>query len=273
MSLEELTGGKVRKYKKGEFLLVEKELKELGKEGEILLNHINSVDVNFLSNQFSLSKKEREKNFFFFDIETYGRATSKPIISISFAEGFPFGKISCAFARDFSEEKQVIEYFYNAIPSSSYVLTYNGGFDLSRSSSRALANGIIFKNHSHGDIKSLVNSKHFDLYYGLAKPAWGGDTTDLKLSSIEKLKLDLFREGDLSGARIPSAYHEYVYGRKRDTFSTDPGSGKKKRIRGKEVPQEFSEKKMGELIRHNLLDVASLAGILGKYCSEETAKL
>ncbi|MGD9276403.1 MAG: ribonuclease H-like domain-containing protein [Candidatus Pacearchaeota archaeon] len=269
MSLEELTDGKIMLHKGREFFYVEKEISGLEEAGEVLPAYIEKIDINILKNKLHLFNGNGETDLFFFDIETYGRGNNAPVISISYSSGINPKKVSCIFARDFTEEKFILDYFCNKVfPMDKKILTYNGSFDFSRMNMRNFNNGIIIVGYKHGNLSQIANSKHFDLYLKLARPCWKKELPKLRLEVVEKHKLKLFRKDDLPGKKIMPAYYEYVYGKEKDRYLTDPETEKRKVVRGRKIPPEKTEEKMKRLINHNLIDVASLPAILGKYCEE-----
>lgn len=103
-------------------------------------------------------------------------------------------------ARDYSEEEAVLRSFWSEAPSAELWVTFNGrSFDLPFVRLRA-------------DLYHLTVREpraHLDLL-PIARRLWGDRLPDCRLQTLERRICGRTRSGDLPGARIPPAYHEFV---------------------------------------------------------------
>jgi uncharacterized protein YprB with RNaseH-like and TPR domain len=242
--LESYIKGTARKYRGGSFYHVERSLKEIdsGKIGEYIAKHKDYLLVKNLKRQFPDLEYIPKSRMLFFDIETCGFGSESPIISIALAHmhhGADIG-LECLFARNYSEEKAILQYFLNLLPQYEAFFSYNGkSFDGPRTKSRAIHNGLYNKelkdlsglvldgdNGNNGDdghddpnLSETANgngeSRHHDLYH-LCRQKNRLVLPDAKLKTIEKLVFGFTRSNDIASEDIPRVYYEYVYGRKME---------------------------------------------------------
>jgi hypothetical protein len=164
--------------------------------------------------------------YIFLDLETTG-FSSTPL----FLAGTVFekdGTLVCTqlLARDYSEERALIGMLDRLISDFDICITFNGkSFDMPYLRERA-------RYHRY-DLES--DPDHLDLLHH-ARRKWGRDLPNCRLATLEWHVLGRRRAGDVPGWEVPCIYHEFVH--------TDDA----RRLVG--------------VIRHNLLDVVSMAELL-----------
>ncbi len=104
-------------------------------------------------------------------------------------------------ARDYSEEEAILRVFHAEAAEADVWVTYNGRtFDLPFLELRAV----------HHRLDAPRPSRHLDLL-PVARRLWGETLPDCRLKTLERLICGRPRsQGDIDGARIPSAYHAFV---------------------------------------------------------------
>lgn len=245
MVLEKLVSGKVLPYSNGEFLLVEKNLRDMSDNPikRFIEENREFLNLNAIRHSFPEIYDIPKREILFFDIETLGFSPNSPIFSIGLTHLTEGITTSCLFARDYSEEKIILQYFLDLLPQHHAFFTYNGAsFDLPRLDKRMRdAHGISYQGTG---LKERLNSHHLDLkkFIQRLRP----DLPDHKLSTIEKLVFKMSREGDIPSSQVPKAYKEYVEG-------TD------------------GEEKIARVISHNMRDTLTLVAVLA-YASKRNRK-
>jgi uncharacterized protein YprB with RNaseH-like and TPR domain len=137
------------------------------------------------------------------------------------------------FARDYSEERAVIAEVERIIGEHDFLVTYNGKtFDIPFLRSRAV----------HHRIGFTAAIPHLDLLW-MVRRRWKDVLPNCKLKTLEWRVLRRLRAGDIDGAEIPYAYHEYVK------------HGQPHRL----IP----------VFHHNLLDLVAMAELLPKLFDPE----
>jgi hypothetical protein len=137
----------------------------------------------------------------FFDIETTGLSTSTYafLCGLMFLEGDRF-VVEQLFARDYDEEWAVMRYLRDRFADFESVVTYNGKtFDLPFIQARMAVNRIDFEE----------TFEHVDLLQH-ARRVYTGFLENCRLGTVEKYLRGEDREGDIPGAEIPEAYHNFV---------------------------------------------------------------
>ena len=248
MGLKELIDGRIIKHNRGELLLSEASFYDIGKNFvRRIEQHKDGLNGESIYDKFPLIKDVPRSKMLFFDIETYGVKKEAQICSISYATISPKMNSVCLFARGPNEESTIINYFFDLIPYYKAFFTYNGtSFDLSRLSNRAKSNGTLVNGYKNGHLKEIIENRHIDLYRDFALHEWKPLAHDLKLSTVEKVILKVFRENDIPGSKVPGVYHNYLY------------------ESGDENIEEVKR-----LISHNMLDTVSLVAILAMACSNK----
>lgn len=307
MSKTDRLEGKVRRCRGESFYLIEKPLSELdtGPIDSYIEKHRESLLLRNLRRKFPELEHIPKERMLFFDIETCGFDPNNPIIAIAMAHMHHQYEImlQCLFARNYSEEKAVIQYFLDSLPNYHAFFTYNGNaFDILRIQARAIQNGLF---NGKRKLDSMFNGEHYDLYL-LGKEKSRIFLPDAKLQTVERLLFGFNRDSDVECDKIPELYFEYVYGRKAKTRKviTNPFLWKKceKEIQeieeksfdkdeprcrktiealyekmggkfrnefypGKVIDEKERARDMENIIRHNMLDTRTLAAILCYLCS------
>jgi uncharacterized protein YprB with RNaseH-like and TPR domain len=104
------------------------------------------------------------------------------------------------FARNYAEEPAVLRYVRDTLSRFEAVVTYNGEkFDLPFIRTRMAATRV----------KPLAPIASVDLLY-TARRVFRGVLPNCRLGTVERHIRGMERTGDIPGAHIPGAYHEYV---------------------------------------------------------------
>jgi uncharacterized protein YprB with RNaseH-like and TPR domain len=104
------------------------------------------------------------------------------------------------FARDYSEEETVLRFLADAMARFEILVTFNGiGFDVPFIEQRMTIHRLSF----------AAPSAHIDLL-PLARLVVGARTPNHRLQTLERHFCGRKRVGDIPGAEIPGAYHEFV---------------------------------------------------------------
>ena len=227
MKIEDFIRGKARRYKGGGFFSVRRKLEDIdsGLMGDYIKDNRQGLFLKNIRREFSELQDVPKSKMLFFDIETCGVDPHKdPIISIAMAH--MYGKsdvtVQCLFARDYSEEKTILQYFFHLLPHYEAFFTYNGkSFDVPRLDARAIQNGL-FKG-KESSIKQMFNGEHYDLYQ-IGRERNRINLSDARLQTLEKVLFHFERTDDIPGDEIPKVYYEYAYGRSMEARKqkTDP---------------------------------------------------
>lgn len=166
------------------------------------------------------------EHILFMDIESTGLGSS-PLFLIGVLQWENSGFVVHQFlARDYSEETAVLAFFLDRLPSSTLLVTFNGkSFDVPYLRMRSAANSL----------KTTDFPLHIDLLHE-SRRVWKKDLPDCKLQTLERHICRRVRHDDIPGQEIAQAYHDFV---------RTGHTGKMKRI-----------------LKHNLLDLATLAELL-----------
>jgi hypothetical protein len=145
-------------------------------------------------------KAARPESVCYLDIETTGLSMA-PL----FLVGLMYASEGCLvvdqlFARDYSEEAAVLGFLAHFMPRFDILVTFNGiTFDVPFIRERMTINRLAFPEPS----------SHIDLL-PLARLVVGAKTPNHRLQTLEMHLCKRRRVGDISGAEIPDAYHEFV---------------------------------------------------------------
>jgi uncharacterized protein YprB with RNaseH-like and TPR domain len=137
----------------------------------------------------------------FLDIETCGLSptTYLFLIGLMFWEQ---GRFVCdlVFARNYAEERAVLQYVRKTMSRFDTVVSYNGNsFDLPFIETRMSANRV----------EPLAPFASVDLLY-TARRVFRGILPNNRLGTVERHIRGIKRTGDIPGRYIPDAYHDYV---------------------------------------------------------------
>ncbi len=182
----------------------------------------------------------------FLDLETCGFAGSMVfLVGLVWHDGGTL-VIDQLFARNYAEERPVLETLWSIVGRSQVLVTFNGkSFDwpmvCDRSTRHHLRRGTPPR-EPHSPAQSLLAEfprlapsqselVHCDLLHH-ARRRWKRVLPDCRLQTLERYVCRRIRHDDLPGAQVPAAYHEFVR------------SGRTDRV--------------GDILRHNALDLLTL---------------
>ncbi len=138
------------------------------------------------------------------------------------------GRLVCRqlLARDYSEEKALVGMLDRLMRRFDLCITFNGkAFDMPYLRERAKYHRLDFKS-APGQLDLLHHARRM----------WRDSLPNCRLTTLERHILGRLRSGDVPGWEVPCIYHEFVH------------TGDARRLVG--------------VIRHNLLDVVSMAELL-----------
>jgi uncharacterized protein YprB with RNaseH-like and TPR domain len=163
-----------------------------------------------------------------FDLETTGLGSSPLFLigTLTFDGNGPL--VRQLFARDYTEERAVLEAFLAIAEGRELAVSFNGkSFDVPFIKMRAAYNALACG----------LAGAHLDLLHA-ARRRWKDVLPDCRLQTLEQHVCLRARRGDIPGAMIPEAYHEYV----RSTNAA----------------------RMVEVLRHNYLDLMTLIEVMAR---------
>ena len=167
----------------------------------------------------------------FLDTETTGLSGGAGTVVFMVGMGYLDGQrlvLEQVFLRSFAEEPAALTHVAERVQQFPHLVTFVGkSFDRHRLAARMAV---------HKVRSQVLLAPHLDLYY-LARRAWRDELPDVRLQTVEKHKLGMFRKEDLPGAAAPVAFLDWITN----------GSGPIDRV-----------------FEHNLLDVLSLVALLGE---------
>lgn len=148
----------------------------------------------------SLLGKVKPAEVCYLDIETTGLGnTPLFLVGLMYAQGGGL-VLDQLFARDYTEEKAVLEFLSDMIKRFPVLVTFNGErFDIPFIAERMAVEMIDFP----------LPRAHVDLL-PVARKVLGRRTPNHRLQTLEVFLLGRKRKGDIPGSLIPGAYHEYV---------------------------------------------------------------
>ena len=147
-----------------------------------------------------LFRKFGYRRMLFLDIETCGLQPAPGFLVGLCHVGDRNLVLRQLFARDYAEERAVIAEVERIIGEHDFLVTYNGKtFDIPFLRSRAV----------HHRIGFTATIPHLDLLW-MVRRRWKDILPNCKLKTLEWRVLRRLRAGDIDGAEIPYAYHEYV---------------------------------------------------------------
>jgi uncharacterized protein YprB with RNaseH-like and TPR domain len=189
--------------------------------------------LRFLTLDRSLQEFSLHK-VLFFDIETTGTAggtgTYAFLVGFGFVEQGYF-QIRQFFLHDLAEESAFLCAIESFLKNYDVLVTYNGKcFD-----TQILRNRYLM----HRKDDPLENKQHIDMLF-VARRLWKRRFHDCDLVNLERCVLQFFREFDIPGHLIPSAYANYL------RFATT--------------------NLIQQVLHHNQLDILSLAVLMAKAC-------
>lgn len=203
--------GRIIQTDNGEFYKVRPELITLCSDAEKLSQQYYKI---FYQNRLSKNLHSDLKNLLiseptgivFLDIETTGFSNT-PLFLIGLLY-FDRNRINIEqlFARDYSEEVNLLHYFSEFIPSFKVMVTFNGkSFDIPFINNRMVYHRKL--------IKRLPT--HVDILHH-SRRRWRGKIPDCKLQTLEYYICGRQRTEDIPSALVPEIYREFVRTGKTD---------------------------------------------------------
>lgn len=170
-----------------------------------------------------LGNGSEEPSFIFLDLETTGFSSTPLFLAgLLYPEGTGV-RVVQLLARDYSEERALICALDRIFNGFDFCITFNGkAFDIPYLRERA-------KYHR---VNLTSSQQQFDLLHH-ARRMWKHRLPNCRLITLEWHILGRRRIGDVAGWEVPCIYHEYVH-------TKDAG-------------------KLHDVLRHNLIDVVSMA--------------
>jgi len=204
---------------------------EMGSVGQEFEEHMSSRESNLCRRLARACDVDDlvPADMIFMDIETTGLGNS-PLFLIGVmvwdAGGF---EVQQYLARNYAEEAAVIHFFIDICADKRLLVTFNGkSYDFPYIRTRSISNGIPF----------TLDPAHFDMLHECRR-IWRSHLPDCKLQTLETHICGRPRYGDIPGAEIPDAYHEYV--------RTD------------------NAWQIVEVLKHNLLDLVTMADLMTRF--------
>ena len=179
-------------------------------------------------------KTARPERVCYLDIETTGLSMAPLfLVGLMYATG---GRLTMdqLFARDYSEEETVLGFLAELMPRFDIFVTFNGiTFDVPFIEERMTIHRMVFP----------APPTHIDLL-PIARLVVGDRTPNHRLQTLETHFCKRRRVGDIAGADIPGAYHDFV--RTQDA------------------------KDMANIIHHNRLDLVTMLQLVTVFLSGES---
>ncbi len=204
---DDLPGQEVQ-TKSGKFLQIRRDLCEIWNAAERFTSHYClvflrgaiGVDLEALHPDVRRFCELDHRQLLYLDIETCGlSAVPVFLIGFQYLEGDRM-ILEQLLARDYSEERPVLEYFWAKMAEYEAVTTFNGkSFDIPFLKDRAVYHGI----------PHTIPDFHFDLLHE-ARRRYKGVFPNCKLQTLESRVCGRPRRGDIPGELIPRAYHDFV---------------------------------------------------------------
>jgi uncharacterized protein YprB with RNaseH-like and TPR domain len=231
--LDDVIAGKEIEVNEGKFLLYERPL-------ELLVSNSDEVHSEYLASlTFCRQQTEFEPHpdvrsileyepdrICFLDIETTGLGTGAAFLVGLITWDTGSLTLRQLLARDYSEEPPLLAYLAALFDRYEAMVSFNGkSFDLRYIQERLIANGIPY----------FVEFDHLDLLHE-GRRHWKHELPNCRLQTLEKHISGRERIGDIPGADIPDAYHDFVK------------SGDARQIK--------------EIVHHNALDLITLVEVL-----------
>jgi uncharacterized protein YprB with RNaseH-like and TPR domain len=202
--LELLIPGEIINSGAGDLYLVSPNVDKLCTDAEILnqryLSIFDTTEFNKVNHDLKTLLNANPEDIVFLDIETTGLSnTPLFLIGLLYFDGDKI-IIRQLFARDYSEEANLLHYFTEITPKFKALVTFNGkSFDVPFIRDRMIYHRKFLKwSHTHVDI--LHHSRR----------RWKGKFPDCKLQTLEYFVCSRRRENDVPSALVPEIYHDFV---------------------------------------------------------------
>jgi uncharacterized protein YprB with RNaseH-like and TPR domain len=183
-------------------------------------------------------KAARPERICYLDIETTGlRMSPLFLVGLMYTSARePGGRLVLdqLFARDYSEEETVLGFLADELPRFDVLVTFNGiSFDMPYIQERVTVHRLAL----------AAPPTHIDLLL-VARAVVGGRTPNHRLQTLEAHFCGRKRVGDIPGAEIPQAYHDFV--------------------------RTHDAKDMANVIHHNRLDLVTMLQLVTVFLSRES---
>jgi uncharacterized protein YprB with RNaseH-like and TPR domain len=154
---------------------------------------------------FSLSASFPQRALFL-DLETCGLSGSAIfLIGLLWHDGSGL-VLDQLLARDYAEEKPILETLCDIVGRSETLVTFNGkSFDWPMVQDRATVHHLPLGRMANVTMPLV----HCDVLHH-ARRLWGDKLPDCKLQTLEQHFCKRNRRGDIPGSEIPAAYHQFV---------------------------------------------------------------
>ena len=171
----------------------------------------------------------------FLDLETGGLASSPVFLAGTMHWNGEDFVVRQYFARHYGEEAALLRAVAEAARGFEYLVTFNGkSYDAPFLTGRGVVHGV----------RLALPSRHVDLLHP-SRRLWKDRLPDCRLTTLELHVCRRRRWGDVPGEEVPGLYHDYV--RNGDPYRLIP------------------------VFHHNMLDVITMAEILGALCGARSA--
>jgi len=169
----------------------------------------------------------------FLDLETGGLASSPVFLAGTMHWNGEDFVLRQYFARHYGEEAALLRAVAAQAREFDFLVTFNGkSYDAPFLAGRGVVHGVAI----------ALPLQHLDLLHP-ARRRWKERLADCRLTSLELHVCRRRRSGDVPGEEVPGLYHDYV--RNGDPYRLIP------------------------VFHHNMLDVITMAEILGALCSAD----
>jgi uncharacterized protein YprB with RNaseH-like and TPR domain len=173
----------------------------------------------------------------YLDIETCGLAGAPLfLIGLMRYEGGTL-RVSQLLARDYSEERAVLEAFWRGLRGAGCLVTFNGKtFDVPTIAARSAACGLFGAPEVPAHVDLLHESRR----------RWKREMPNCRLQTLEERVCGRQRFGDIPGGDIPAAYHEFVRALRSDDA----------------VRRGRSLRRIRTILHHNALGLVTMAELV-----------
>jgi uncharacterized protein YprB with RNaseH-like and TPR domain len=237
LSLEEAVPGEVKELVPGKYYHIRRNLKALWPQATEIVTLYKSVfcgtarrlDLQSAGRELTAVTAAPPHAVTYLDIETCG-FSGTPIFLVGwcFFDGQNDLVVEQALARDYAEESGILAATADRLAQTEVLVTYNGKrFDVPTLRERAVIHRV----------KLPKTPVHLDMLYP-ARAHWKTDLPNCKLKTVELHLCRRPRHGDIDGADIPQAYHDFV--------------------------KNLDARKLKTIIHHNFLDLVTLAEITAR---------
>jgi uncharacterized protein YprB with RNaseH-like and TPR domain len=255
-SLERLIPGRERSVAGGRFYAVQRRAEEfrpapgvsdpgdvvdgpelLARYRRVFLGAGRAAAPEDLSEPLQALVRARPAAVAYLDIETCGLA-GEPLFLVGLMRySGDTLRVDQFLARDYSEERAVLQGFWGELERAECLVTFNGKtFDVPTIAARSAACGLF---------AVPAVPVHVDLLHE-ARRRWKCELPNCRLQTLEEWICGRRRFGDIPGCDIPAAYHEFVRALRGDDAV--------RRARGL--------RRLQTILHHNALDLVTMAELV-----------